>query len=111
MLQKTGVTMHPGQMLLEGYLKPLRMTQLEFARRVGLSPPMVNQIITGYKGISSRLAIILGDALGTGPEFWVRLQADYDFTRDREAMRREKRLPKRVEPLYPATTADTGSTA
>lgn len=94
MLPKNRVVSHPGVMLLNGYLEPMGLSQCEFARRTGIPAPAINEIIQGRRRVSSRLAIILGDALGTGPEFWVRMQADHDFTRDRETLRKEKRLPK-----------------
>lgn len=97
MLPKNRVVMHPGDMLWEGYLEPMGLSQAEFARQSGIPAPTVNEVISGKRRISSKLAIILGDALGTGPEFWVRLQADHDFTRDRENMRRQRKLPKSVK--------------
>ncbi|MCC8108777.1 MAG: HigA family addiction module antidote protein [Planctomycetes bacterium] len=97
MLPNNRIVVHPGQMLLEGYLEPMGLSQAEFARQTGIPAPAVSEIIMGKRRVSSRLAIILGDALGTGPEFWIRLQADHDFTRDREKMRRLKKLPKPVK--------------
>ena len=101
MLPKNRVVMHPGEMLLEGYLEPMGFSQAEFARRSGIPAPTVSEIVQGKRRVSSKLAIILGDALGTGPEFWVRLQADHDFTRDRENMKRLRKLPKPVKALEP----------
>ncbi|MDR0361664.1 MAG: HigA family addiction module antidote protein [Planctomycetota bacterium] len=102
MLPKNRIVMHPGEMLLEGYLEPMSISQAEFARKTGIPAPTVNEIIQGKRRVSSKLAIILGDALVTGPEFWVRLQADHDFTRDRENMKRLRKLPKPVKALEPA---------
>lgn len=99
MLPKNRIVMHPGAMLLEGYLEPMGFSQAEFSRKSGIPAPTVSEIIQGKRRISSKLAIILGDALDTGPEFWVRLQADHDFTRDRENMKRLRKLPKPVKAL------------
>ncbi len=96
MLPKNRVVMHPGEMLLEGYLEPMGFPKAEFSRQSGIPAPTVSEIIKRKRRVSSKLAIILGDALNTGPEFWVRLQADHDFTRDRENMRRLRTLPKPV---------------
>lgn len=104
MLPKNRIVMHPGEMLLEGYLEPMGISQAEFARRTGIPAPTVSEIVQGKRRVSSKLAIILGDALGTGPEFWVRLQADHDFTRDRENMKRLRKLPKVIKALEPALT-------
>ena len=94
MLPANRIVMHPGEMLLEGYLEPMGLSQAEFARQSGMPPPTVNEIVSGKRRVSSMLAIMLGNALDTGPEFWVRMQADHDFTRDRETMRRLRKLPK-----------------
>lgn len=102
MLPKNRIVMHPGEMLLEGYLEPMGLSRAEFARRTGIPAPTVSEIVQGKRRVSSKLAIILGDALGTGPEFWIRLQADHDFTRDMESMRRLHKLPKPVKMLEPA---------
>ncbi len=102
MLPKNRIVVHPGEMLLEGYLEPMGLSQAEFARQTGIPAPTVSEIVQGKRRVSSKLAIILGDALGTGPEFWIRLQADHDFTRDRENMKRLRKLPKPVKVLEPA---------
>lgn len=102
MLPKNRIVMHPGEMLFEGYLEPMGLSQAEFARQCGIPAPTVNEIVQGKRRVSSKLAIILGDALGTGPEFWIRMQADHDFTRDRENMRRLRKLPKSVKVVQPA---------
>ena len=99
MLPKNRIVLHPGEMLLEGYLGPMGISQAEFARRTGIAAPTASEIVQGKRRVSSRLAIILGNTLGTGPEFWVRLQADHDFTRDRENMRRLSKLPKLTKPI------------
>jgi addiction module HigA family antidote len=102
MLPKNRIVMHPGEMLLEGYLEPMGLSQAEFARQTGIPAPTVSEIVQGKRRVSSKLAIIMGDALGTGPEFWIRLQADHDFTRDMESMKRLHKLPKPVKMLEPA---------
>ena len=101
MLPKNRIVMHPGEMLLEGYLEPMGISQAEFARQTGIPAPTVCEIVQGKRRVSSKLAIILGDALGAGPEFWVRLQADHDFTRDRENMKRLRKLPKPMKAIEP----------
>ena len=102
MLPTNRVVMHPGEMLREGYLEPMELSQAEFSRQSGIPAPTVNEIVSGKRRVSSKLAIMLGNALGTGPEFWIRLQADHDFTKDRENMRRLHTLPKPINIVRPA---------
>jgi addiction module HigA family antidote len=75
-------------MLLEEFLKPLGLGQVEAARRLGTSLNRLNEIVLGKRGISADTAIRLGRLLRTSPQFWMRLQADWDL---HEAMKREVR--------------------
>jgi addiction module HigA family antidote len=75
-------------MLLEEFLKPLGLGQVEAARRLGISLNRLNEIVLGKRGISADTAIRLGRLLRTSPQFWMRLQADWDL---HEAMKREVR--------------------
>ena len=78
----------PGEMLLEEFLKPLGLGQVDAARRLGISLNRLNEIVLGKRGISADTALRLGRLLKTSPQFWMRLQADWDL---REAMKREVR--------------------
>jgi addiction module HigA family antidote len=78
----------PGEMLLEEYLKPLGLGQVEAARRLGISLNRLNEIVLGERGISADTALRLGRLLKTSPQFWMRLQADWDL---HEAMKRQAR--------------------
>ena len=76
-LPKHRVTTHPGEMLLEEYLKPLGVTQKEFAAHIGVSPQRVNEIVRGKRGVSPMTAWLFAGALGTTPEYWLNLQKTY----------------------------------
>ncbi len=79
MLPKNRPPTHPGEMLLKEFLEPLGLTQLELARHLAWPYPRLNEIINGRRGITSGSALALGDALGTGPEFWLNLQRDWNL--------------------------------
>jgi addiction module HigA family antidote len=83
-----GPAIPPGEMLLEEFLKPLGLGQLEAARRLGISLNRLNEIVLGKRGISADTALRLGRLLKTSPQFWMRLQADWDL---HEAMKRDVR--------------------
>ena len=70
---------HPGEILLEEFLKPLGVTQAEFAARVGWTPARLNELIRGKRGITAAAALDLADALGTTAKLWMNLQATYDL--------------------------------
>jgi antitoxin HigA-1 len=69
----------PGEMLLEEFLKPRGVTQVELASRMGVPIQRVNTIVNGKRGITAETAILLAEALDTTPEFWMGLQADHDL--------------------------------
>ena len=83
-----GPAIHPGEMLLEEYLKPLAVGQVEAARQLGVSLNRLNEIVLGKRGITADTALRLGRFLKTSPQLWMRLQADWDL---HQAMQRERR--------------------
>jgi addiction module HigA family antidote len=66
-------------MLLEEFLKPLSLTQVEAARRLGLSVNRLNEIVLGKRGVTADTALRLSSQFGTTPQFWMHLQADWDL--------------------------------
>ena len=83
-----GPAIPPGEMLLEEFLRPLGLGQVEAARRLGISLNRLNEIVLGKRGISADTALRLGRLLKTSPQFWMRLQADWDL---HQAMKRQTR--------------------
>jgi antitoxin HigA-1 len=74
-----GPAIPPGEMLLEEFLKPLGIGQVEAAQRLGISLNRLNEIVLGKRGITADTALRLGRLLKTSPQFWMRLQADWDL--------------------------------
>jgi antitoxin HigA-1 len=70
---------HPGDMLLEEFLKPMAITQSDFAVRLGVSFPRLNEIIKGRRGVTPDTALRLAKVLGVSAEFWLGLQRDWDL--------------------------------
>ncbi|MFQ5505839.1 MAG: HigA family addiction module antitoxin [Planctomycetota bacterium] len=70
---------HPGEMLLKEFLQPLGLTQTEFAARLQVSYPRLNEIIRGRRSVSPDTALRLARVLGTSAEFWLGLQLDWDL--------------------------------
>ena len=70
---------HPGEMLLEEFLKPLGISQSEFAVRLGVSFPRLNEIIRAKRGVTPDTALRLARVLGMSAEFWLGLQLDWDL--------------------------------
>ena len=74
-----GPAIAPGEILLEEYLKPLGIAQIEAACRLGISLNHLNEIVLGERGISADTALRLARLLKTSPQLWMRLQADWDL--------------------------------
>jgi len=74
-----GPAIPPGEILLEEFLKPVGIGQADAARRLGVSLNRLNEIILGKRGISADTALRLAQLLKTSPQFWMRLQADWDL--------------------------------
>ncbi len=74
-----GPAIPPGEILLEEFLRPEGIGQADAARRLGISLNRLNEIILGKRGISADTALRLARLLKTSPQFWMRLQADWDL--------------------------------
>jgi addiction module HigA family antidote len=70
---------HPGEMLLEEFLKPLGITQSAFAVRLGVSFPRLNEIINARRSVTSDTALRLARVTGMNADFWLGLQQDWDL--------------------------------
>ena len=87
MIPKHRVPTHPGEVLLEEFLRPLAISQVRFARHLGIPLQRVNEIVRGKRGITPETAWLLAQALGTTPEFWVHLQTGRDLAASRPTRR------------------------
>jgi antitoxin HigA-1 len=70
---------HPGEVLLEEFLKPMQLSQNRLALDIGVHPRRVNEIVLGKRSITADTALRLARYFGTSPQFWLGLQADYDL--------------------------------
>lgn len=70
---------HPGEILLEEFLKPAGETQAAFAARIGWTRARLNEFIRGKLGVTADAALDLAAALGTSSKVWMNLQATWDL--------------------------------
>jgi addiction module HigA family antidote len=70
---------HPGEVLLEEFMRPFGISQNELARGLGVPPRRINEIVQGKRAISADTALRLERSLGASARFWLGLQADYDL--------------------------------
>ena len=83
-----GPAISPGEMLLDEFLKPSGLGQVEAARRLGISLNRLNEIVLGKRGVTADTALRLARFFKMSPQFWMRLQADWDL---HQAMQRQAR--------------------
>ena len=83
MIPENRIPTHPGEILLEEFLRPMNMTQVAFAQHIGVPIQRVNEIVKGKRGITSDTAWLFSQAFGTTPQFWSNLQASHDLAKNR----------------------------
>ena len=79
MIPKHRKPTHPGEILLEEFLEPMRLSQVELAHRMGVSVQRVNTLINAKRDVTAETAILLSRVLKTTPELWMNLQDAYDL--------------------------------
>lgn len=72
---------HPGEMLLEEFLRPRGISQRQFAAKFGWTTAKLNELVKGKRGVTADSALDLAKALGTSPELWMNLQMMWDLRR------------------------------
>jgi addiction module HigA family antidote len=70
---------HPGEVLEEEFLKPLGVTKYRLAKALDVPPTRIGEIVHGKREVSAETALLLAKVLGTSPEFWLNLQAQYSL--------------------------------
>jgi addiction module HigA family antidote len=85
-------------MLLKEFLEPLEVTQKDFAKHLGWTYARLNEIVHARRGVSAGSALALGEALGTGPEFWLNLQRDWDLW---HSLRSHREVPRLKQVMIP----------
>ena len=86
---------HPGEILLEEYLKPMNITQYRLAKDIRVDPRRINEIIHGQRSITADTALRLARYFGTSERFWLNLQSRYDL--ELQKMELGDRLEKEVK--------------
>ena len=85
---RPGNPIHPGQMLLEEFLIPAKLSQRTMAKRLGWTTAKLNELINGKRGITADSALDLAAQLGTSPEVWLNLQMHFDLHRAEQRRKR-----------------------
>ena len=90
MKTKKMTPIHPGEILMEEFLKPLAISQYRLAKDMCVPPRRINEIVHGQRAVSADTALRLGRFFGVSPQFWLNLQSRYDLETE------EDRIGERV---------------
>jgi addiction module HigA family antidote len=88
---------HPGEILLEEFLKPMGISQYRLAKDTNVDPRRINEIVHGQRSITADTALRLSRFFGTSERFWLNLQARYDL--ELQKMELGDRLAEEVKAL------------
>ncbi len=91
---------HPGEMLLEEFVKPIGVTQSELARRMGVSFPRLHEVLHAKRALTPDTALRLARVVGMSADFWLGLQLDWDLWHAIHGPSAEEIA--RLEPLRPS---------
>jgi antitoxin HigA-1 len=90
---------HPGEILMEEFLKPMAISQYRLAKDISVPPRRINEIVHGLRTITPDTALRLSRYFGTSERFWINLQTRYDLEVEKDRL--ENRLEKEVQ-IYAA---------
>jgi addiction module HigA family antidote len=89
---------HPGEILLEEFMEPLRLSEKNLSEALGVDVERINRIVTGRSKITADIALRLARYFGTTPQLWMNLQSKHDLevAQDKKAKEIEKRVQARL---------------
>jgi addiction module HigA family antidote len=90
-------SVHPGDVLREDFMKPLKLSAYAVAKAIGSTPITISLICRRKRAISAQMALKLGRLLNVSPELWMGIQADYDLEVAR--LKNKSAIEKRIRPL------------
>ena len=86
MASKTESPVHPGEILLAEFLKPLGMSQYRLAKGISVPPRRINEIVHGKRSVTADTALRLARFFGTSDRFWLNLQTRYDLEIEKDRL-------------------------
>lgn len=98
---------HPGEILLEDFLKPMGISQYRLAKDTNVPARRINEIVQGKRSITADTALRLARFFGTSPELWINLQTHYELEIAKDSL--NGRLIKEVKPLKSTSKHESSS--
>lgn len=100
MIKRDLPPVHPGEILLEDFLKPLNVTRYRLAKSIGVPQRRIDEICAGKRAITADTALRLARFFGTDAQSWMNLQAEYDL--ECAEIKLAERIEQEVKPLRDA---------
>ena len=91
------LNIHPGEILLEEFLKPMNLSAYKLSQDIGIPQTRISEIIKGNRSITADTALRLSSYFGTSAKFWLGLQNDYDLEETLNNKKTEIKKIKRIE--------------
>lgn len=91
-MKKKLPNIHPGEILLEEFLEPMKITAYRLAKETRIDQTRISEIIHAKRSITVDTALRFSKYFGTSPEFWLNLQVHYDMEEKRENIKKELEL-------------------
>ncbi|MBI1961225.1 MAG: HigA family addiction module antidote protein [Parcubacteria group bacterium] len=99
-MTKKNPPIHPGEILLEEFIKPLKITQYRLAKDINVPARRINEIVHGERAVTTDTALRLAHYFGVSPEFWLNLQTHYELEAQSDQLAR--RISQEVKVLQAA---------
>ena len=96
-MKKKMLPIHPGEILMEEFLRPLKVTQYRLAKEISVPPRRINEIVHGNRAISADTALRLSRYFGTSERFWMNLQTRYDLEIKKDSLGEELTSIRRLK--------------
>lgn len=100
---------HPGEILLEEFLKPLGITQYRLAVDIHVPPRRINEIVHGKRSITADTALRLARYFGTSEQFWLNLQSQYDLEKQKDHLGDELEINIKIFHIPPIHSISHGN--
>ena len=96
---------HPGEILLEDFMKPMGISARQLAADIDVSPSRISELVNGQRPVTANTALRLGMFFGMEPRFWLNLQSEYDIRVANRELR--AKLARRIRVFQPAAARAT----
>ncbi len=100
MAQRKFLNVHPGEILLEEFLKPMHISAYRLAKETGIPESKISDIVKGKRNITASISIKLGKFFELNPQFWIGIQNDHDIREESQKLAKQLTVMKTFRDFY-----------